>query len=117
MRLALDCVLLLGYAAVAAREEKWFARLERRLKALEEEVRAAGEMNSRLDEVDRAVGKADQRLPGVGERLREVESSRSVGEAGQAEKPGRRSHERPFVDDQELYATRDHDLGTTSAGE
>ena len=98
MRLALDRVLLLGDVAVAAREEERFAGLERRLEALEETVSGVGEMSSRLDEVDRAVGKAVQRLSGVEERLGEMESSRSTGEAGQTEKPVRRSHERPYPD-------------------
>ena len=98
MRLALDRVLLLGDAAVAAREEERFAGLERRLKALEEDVRAVGEMNSRLDQINRLAEKAVRRLSGVEERLWEVDSSRSVGEAGQAAKPRRRSHERPYPD-------------------
>ncbi len=98
MRLALDRVLLLGDAAVAAREEEGFARLERRIEALEEKVCAAGETGSRLDEINRLAEKAIQRLSGVEERLGEVESSRSVGEAGQPAKPRRRSHERPYSD-------------------
>ena len=98
MREAIDRVLLLGDAAVAAREEERFAGLERRLEALEEEVRAVGEMSSRLDEVDRAVGKAVYRLSGVEERLGEIETSRSDSEAGRTEQSNRRSHERPYPD-------------------
>ena len=98
MRRALDRVLLLGDAALVAREEERFAGLERRLEALEEEVRAAGEMGSRLDEINRLAEKAVQGLSGLEERLRELESSRSVGGAGQPAKPRRRSHERPYPD-------------------
>ena len=98
MREAVDRLLLLGDAAVAARDEKRFVGLERRLEALEEEVRAVGEMSSRLDEVGRAVGKAAYRLSGVEERLGEMEESRTVGEAGRSVKPVRRSNERPYPD-------------------
>jgi len=83
---------------LVAREEERFAGLERRLEAFEEEVRAAGEMSSRLDEVDRAIGKAEQRLSQVEERLGEVETKQSVGEVGQPEKPRRQSHERSYPD-------------------
>lgn len=96
MREAIDRVLLLGDAALIAREEERFAGLERRLEALEEEVRAVGEMSSRLDGVDRAVGKAAYRLSGVEERLGDMEASRLIGEAGRPVKPIRRSNERPY---------------------
>ena len=98
MRAAVDRVLLLGDAALVAREEERFAGLERRLEALEGEVRAVGEMSSRFDGVDRAVGKAVYRLSGVEERLREMEASRESGEAGQPEQPSQRSTERPYLD-------------------
>ena len=97
-REALDRLLLLGDATVVAREEERFAGLERRLEALEEKVHAVGEMSSRLEGVDRAVGKAVYRISGVEERLGEMEESRSVGEAGRPVKPVRRSHERPYPD-------------------
>ena len=96
MREAVDRMLLLGDAAVVAREEKRFAGLERRLEALEGEVRAVGEMNSRLDEIDRAVGKAVHRVSLVEERLVEIEVSEATDEAGQPGDPARRSHERPY---------------------
>ena len=98
MREAIDRVLLLGDAAVVAREEERFAGLERRLEALEGEVQAVGEMSSRLDGVDRAMGKAAYRISGVEERLGDMEASRSVGEAGRSVKPVRRSNERPYPD-------------------
>ena len=98
MREAVDRLLLLGDAALVAREEERFAGLERRLEALEGEVRAVGEMSSRLDGVDRAVGKAAYRLSGVEERLGDMEASRLIGEAGRPVKPIRRSHERPYPD-------------------
>ena len=97
-REAVDRLLLLGHATVVAREEERFAGLERRLEALEGEVRAIGEMSLRLDEVDRAVGKAAYRLSGVEERLGDMEASRSLGEPGRPVKPIRRSHERPYPD-------------------
>ena len=98
MREAVDRLLLLGDAALVTREEERFAGLERRLEALEGGVSAVGEMRSRLDEVDRAVGKAVYRLSGVEERLGDMEASRSVGEAGRPVKPIRRSYERPYPD-------------------
>ena len=98
MREAVDRLLLLGDAALVARDEERFAGLERRLEALEEEVRAVGEMRSRLDDVDRAMGKAAYRISGVEERLGDMEASRLVGEAGRSVKPIRRSHERPYPD-------------------
>ena len=98
MREAVDRVLLLGDAAVAAREEERFAALTRRLDALEEEVRAVGEINSRLDEIGRAVGKAIHRLSQVEECLGEMVALRSVGEAGQTRQRARRSQERPYSD-------------------
>ena len=96
MREAVDRVLLLGDAAVVAREEERFAGLERRLEALEEEVRTVGELSSRLDEVGRAVGKAAYRISGVEDRLGDMEASWEGSEAEQAERPIRRSHERPY---------------------
>ena len=98
MREAVDRLLLLGDAVVVARENERLAGLERRLEALEEEVRAIGEMSARLDDVDRAVGKAVYRLSGVEERLRDMGASRPVGEAGQPEQPSQRSTERPYLD-------------------
>lgn len=98
MRDAVDRLLLLGDAAVAVREEERFAGLERRLDALEGEVRTVGEVNSRLDETDRAVGKAVHRLSQVEECLGEMVALRSVGEAGQTRQRARRSQERPYSD-------------------
>ena len=98
MREAVDRLLLLGDAAVVAREEKRFTEMERRMEALEEEFRAVGEMRLRLDDIDRAVGKAVHRVSRVEARLGEMEASRVVGEAGQPEQSNRRSHERPYLD-------------------
>ena len=75
MREAIDRALLLGDAALIAKEER-FAGLERRLEALEGEVRAVGEMSSRVDGVDGTVGKAAYRISGVEERLGDMEASR-----------------------------------------
>ena len=98
MREAVDRLLLLGDAAVVAREEKRFAGLEGRLDALGEEVRAVEEINSRLDEVERAVGKAVHRLSQGEGRLGELEASMAVGAPGKPEGSTRRSHERPYPD-------------------
>ena len=92
MREAVDRMLLLGDAAVVAREQERFAELERRLEALKEGVRAAGEMSSQLDEIDRSVGKAVHRLSQVEERLGEMDVSQAVGEAGQPEENLRGGH-------------------------
>ena len=98
MREAVDRVLLLGDAAVAAREEERFAELVRRLEALEEGGRAVGESSSRLDGIDRAVEKAVHRVSQVEERQGEMEVSRAVGEPTQPEKPARLLNERPYLD-------------------
>lgn len=98
MREAVDRLLLLGDAAVVAREEKRFKELESRLQALEEGVRAVDDMKSSLDETDRAVGKAVHRVSRVEERLGKVEASQAVGEAGQPVKATQHSHERPYLD-------------------
>ena len=98
MREAVDRLLLLGDAAVVTREEKRFAGLESRLEALEQAVQAVEEMGSRLDETDRAVGKAVHRVSRVEERLGEMEMSRAVGGAGQPMKATQHSHERPYLD-------------------
>ena len=98
MREAVDRLLLLGDAAVVAREEKRFAGLESRLEALEEGVRAVDEIGSRLDETDRAVGKAVHRVTRIEERLGKVEASQAVGEAGHPVKATQDSHERPYLD-------------------
>ena len=98
MREAVDRLLLLGDATVVAREEKRFEESERRLEALEEEIRAVEEISSRLNEIDRAVRKAVHRLSQVEERLGEMETTRGVGEAGQADKPIRSPHGRPYPD-------------------
>ncbi len=97
MREAVDRLLLLGDAAVVAREEKRFVGLEGRLDALEEE-RQAVEENPRLDEIDQALGKAVHKVSQVEERLGQLEASRTVGGVGQPEGPTRRSHERPYPD-------------------
>lgn len=98
MREAVDRLLLLGDAAVVAREAERFAALERRLEALEEEVRAAGETSSRLDEIDRLVEKVVHRFSQAEERLGEMETSLAVSEPVQPEKPIQRSRERPYPD-------------------
>lgn len=98
VREAVDRLLLLGDAAVVAREEERFAGLEQQLAALEEKISAVGEVSSRLDEVDRSVGKAVYRLSGVEERLGDVEASGKTGGVGEPEKPVRRPQERPYPD-------------------
>ena len=98
VREAVDRLLLLGDAAVVAREEKKFAGLEQRLEALEEKLRTVEEFNSRLDEIDQAAGKAVHRVSHVEERLGQLEASRAVWGVGPPEGPTRRSHERPYPD-------------------
>lgn len=96
MRQAIDRVLLLGDAAVAAREQERFARLEQRLAALEEKFGAVEEISAGLDETDRAMSKAVHRLSEVEERIGEMEASQVVGDAGQSEKPTQSSRERSY---------------------
>ncbi len=96
MREAIDRVLLLGDAAVAAREQERFAGLEQRLAALEEKFGVVEEISARLDETDRAMRKAVHRLSEVEERIGEMEASQVVGDAGQPEKRTRSSRERSY---------------------
>ena len=94
----MDRLLLLGDAAVVAREEKRFSEFVRRLEALGEEVRAVEEVSSRLDEVERAVGKTVYRLSGMEERLGDMDESQAVGEAGPSLEASGHSHERLYPD-------------------
>jgi len=96
MREAIDRVLLLGDAAVAAREQERFAGLEKRLTALEEKISAVEEMMVGLDETDRAMRKAVHRLSEVEERIGEMEASQVVGDAGQTKERTRSSRGRSY---------------------
>ncbi len=96
MREAIDRVLLLGDAAVAAKAEERFAGLEQRLAALEEKIGAVEEVRAGLYETDRAMRKAVHRLSEVEERIGEMEASPAVGDAGQPETRPRSSRDRPY---------------------
>ena len=96
VREAIDRVLLLGDAAVAAREQERFAGLEQRLADLEEKIGTVEEIKSGLDETDQAIRKAVHRLSEVEERIGEIEGSQVAGDAGQPEKRTRSSCDRPY---------------------